>query len=222
MGRISIALIVVVLAGAIGFAFRDQIAGLGPSQTASLVYMILLLILVSGGMAAAARTRPASHMVRNAALWALILFGAMGVYLVRDRLGVAFHPGRPVSADAGVEIRRADDGHFWADVEINGVPVRMLIDTGASACALSRRDAARVGIDVGALKYGVRISTAEGEANAAPASLEEVRVGDIRLANIDALIMDTGDVDSALGMSFLNRLGGYDVRGDRLVLHPAA
>ena len=98
----------------------------------------------------------------------------------------------------------------------------MLVDTGASACALSRRDAARIGIDVGALKYAVRISTAQGESNAAPANLVEVSVGTIRLTNIDALIMDTAVGDSVLGMSFLNRLSGYDVRGDRLVLHPGA
>src|SRR4051794_39097119 len=48
--------------------------------------------------------------------------------------------------DGAIELKREQNGHFYADVEINGTPIRMLIDTGATGIALSRDDARRAGI----------------------------------------------------------------------------
>ena len=61
--------------------------------------------------------------------------------------------------------------------------------------------------------------TANGRALAAPVTLERVVVGDIEMRRVRALVAKPGALGAdLLGMSFLERLGSYEVRGDRLTL----
>ena len=86
----------------------------------------------------------------------------------------------------------------------------MLVDTGASMVALPASDALRLGINY---KIGQRITvnTANGVAAAYRIKLDSVKVGDIELRQIDAVIHETGLPYALLGMSFLNRT---DMRRD--------
>src|SRR4051794_35533798 len=52
----------------------------------------------------------------------------------------------PSSQDGEIQIDRSADGHFYADVQINGATVHMMVDTGASGIALSRDDARSAGV----------------------------------------------------------------------------
>jgi aspartyl protease family protein len=177
------------------------------------------LALVGGGVFAARRGGIA-RWLRDAALWGVIFIGIAGAYAFRDQVSALFNPGAPRMVGDVVEIRRADDGHFWADVDINDVRLRMLIDTGASGVALSPRDARRLGLDPSALRYSIPIQTASGASSAAPVAIERLHLGSINLKNVDAAVM-ADDVDiSLLGMSFLNRLDGYEVRSDAMLLRP--
>ena len=71
---------------------------------------------------------------------------AVIAYGFRDTLRRELLPAMmlQVSPDT-MDLRRASDGHFHAQLEVNGRPVRFMIDTGASDIVLSRRDAERVG-----------------------------------------------------------------------------
>lgn len=97
-------------------------------------------------------------------------------------------------------------GHFTVDGQINGGPVRFLLDTGATAVVLSSNEAERLGVDYlrGAPSL---VSTANGAAPAYRVKLDTVRVGDIVVNNVDGLVM-VGNVlpIALLGMSFLNRM----------------
>ncbi len=115
--------------------------------------------------------------------------------------------------------QREGNGHFYFDTEVNGVGLRMLFDTGASAIALRSEDAGRVGVDVGGLHYTRTVQTANGTADVAPVMLASLTVGGITRHNVVALVGRPGSLTSnLLGQTFLARLAGYRLEGNELVL----
>lgn len=109
-------------------------------------------------------------------------------------------------------------GHFITDVHINGTSVRFLIDTGASHTVLNQRDAERLRLTGGNLRYTVPFGSANGTTYAAPVTLRDVRLGQFQLYDLDAYV-NQGDLGiSLLGMSFLRRFESYEFLRDRLVL----
>jgi len=131
------------------------------------------------------------------------------------------------AADAGsatpgraARISKSSDGHFWAEAEDGGRPVRLLVDTGASAVALTPADAARLGVDLRALDYGRPISTAAGETRGAPVMLEHLSIRGARVDHVQALVVREGLKTSLLGMSYLGRLSRIEADRTGLVLQP--
>jgi len=123
---------------------------------------------------------------------------------------------------AGKELRveMSSDGHFWAKAMINGVPRRMLIDSGATVTAVSVRTAREANIDTGAGLAPVVLRTANGAAPAETGSIGELRVGNIVARNLKVVSSPgLGDLD-VLGMNFLSKLESWRVEGRTLVLVP--
>jgi aspartyl protease family protein len=119
----------------------------------------------------------------------------------------------------GVEIRAADNGHFYLDAEIQGRDVAVLVDTGASIVVLRESDARRAGIRVTRSDYTQAVSTANGMTRAAPVTLRSVAIGRVEIRDVRAVVMPDELLDvSLLGASFLNRLERFEVSGDTLVL----
>jgi aspartyl protease family protein len=118
----------------------------------------------------------------------------------------------------GLTVLSADGkGQFFAQGNINGVPVRFLVDTGASVVTLPASVARRAGI-VLANAEPARVSTANGPARARRVLLNTVRVGEIRANLVDALVLEDGQLGVALlGMSFLNH-ANLKREGDQLTL----
>jgi len=93
----------------------------------------------------------------------------------------------------------------------------MVLDTGASSVVLTPEAAKAAGLPLEVLSYSVTIETANGRARAAPVMLDRIAVGSILERSVPALVAQPGQLRvSLLGMSFLNRLEGWDVRNDRL------
>lgn len=115
-------------------------------------------------------------------------------------------PGSSASASASQVTLTADSrGHFFAMGTINGVPVRFLVDTGASSVALSTDEARRLGVNYLAGVRGTG-STANGMVPVYRVKLDNVRVGDIILNNVEGAVIEGAGLKVALlGMSFLNR-----------------
>lgn len=88
--------------------------------------------------------------------------------------------------------------------QINGGMIRMLLDTGATMIALSAADAVRLGIDYKKGQPGM-VNTANGPAPVYKVTLNTVKVGDIELNQVEALVQEAGLPFALLGMSFLNR-----------------
>ena len=93
-----------------------------------------------------------------------------------------------------------------------------LIDTGASWVTLSKAEAERAGIETEWLDYDLRMQTANGVVRAARIELEEMRIGEMELRDVTATVNDSPMGISLLGMSFLERLDGYEVRDETLTL----
>jgi aspartyl protease family protein len=118
-----------------------------------------------------------------------------------------------------VELVADGAGQYSAEATVNGSPVHMMIDTGATLVSLSADAAARVGVFVNEADYTVRVRTANGVARAAPVTLVGVSVGDVYVPAVQALVLErqAGPIN-LLGMSFLRRLSAVEQRQGMLIL----
>lgn len=116
------------------------------------------------------------------------------------------------------ELARGADGHWRAEARVNGRKVDVLVDTGATLVALTQEDARAAGIDTRNLRYSERVRTASGTARAATVTLERIQIGNVRVRDVEAMVIERGLSVSLLGMSFLSRLDRFDVRGQTLRL----
>jgi aspartyl protease family protein len=108
-------------------------------------------------------------------------------------------------------------GHVILDAAVNGAPVRMLVDTGASLVTLTLQDARTAGIAPSELVYNARANTANGSARMAPVTLREVRIDQLSIYDVPAAVLENLNI-SLLGMSFLARLQGYEMRDGKLTI----
>jgi aspartyl protease family protein len=119
-----------------------------------------------------------------------------------------------------VRIRMSPDGHFWAQVQINGVPRRMLIDSGATITALSESTGTLAKVSTDPAVFPVMIRTANGVTSARTVSIDTLLVGAIEARGLKAVVAPgLGDVD-VLGMNFLSQLASWRVEGRTLILVP--
>jgi aspartyl protease family protein len=119
-----------------------------------------------------------------------------------------------------VRIRMAQNGHFFANVSVNGVPRRMLIDSGATVTALSTATAAEAGLKSDIDPVPVIIQTANGAVPAKTSSVPELRIGTVVARNLKVVVSPAfGDMD-VLGMNFLSKLSSWRVEGKTLILVP--
>jgi aspartyl protease family protein len=104
-------------------------------------------------------------------------------------------------------------GHFTVHPFVDGKRTEMLVDTGASVVSLTYEDATAAGYKPNATQFTQRMSTANGIAAAAPIRIAEMRIGGITVRGVEAVVMPPGRLGrSLLGMSFLRRLGGFEVQ----------
>lgn len=122
-------------------------------------------------------------------------------------LRVGQHAIGTAAADgSGRIVMTADNqGHFVTTGSVNGVAVRFLVDTGATMISLGASDARRVGLDFNRGQKGMT-QTANGQSVVSKVQLDTVRIGDVTLHNVDAVIHQTEMPVALLGMSFLNRM----------------
>jgi len=119
-----------------------------------------------------------------------------------------------------LHVQMSPDGHFWVLALINGVPRRMLIDSGATVTALSQSTAHAAKIDVGSSFAPIVLRTANGAAPAQIGRVDEIRVGNIVARNLRIVTAPgLGELD-VLGMNFLSKLQSWRVEGQTLVLVP--
>jgi len=116
------------------------------------------------------------------------------------------YSSRPGTSGAqSVTLSAGAGGHFSADGQINGTAVRFMVDTGASVIAIPASEATRLRIDYKSGRRGMT-QTAGGPVEAYAVRLDRVRVGDIEVQNVEAVVLERGLDLTLLGNSFLNRM----------------
>jgi aspartyl protease family protein len=220
---IAITLMIILL-----IARHDQDTGIGLSNNdlGALAYHLALVVFIGGGVLVLFRER-LSHALEAALFWIVTGFVLVFAYTYRmelraigDRVMSEVMPGRAAWREAGtVEIVRGRSGDFQVAALVNGTRVAMALDTGASAVVLTQEAAKAAGLPLEMLNYTVQVDTANGRTRAASITLDRLAVGGIVERGVPALIAQPGQLRvSLLGMSFLNRLQSWEVRGDKLMM----
>jgi aspartyl protease family protein len=194
------------------------------STTMSLVHHIVWLIVLLGSMLLHFRGN-FGNAIKYIALWIGIASALFIGYSLKDIL-IEFgadlkaelipHSGKKIGNK--IEFRARKDGHFVVEARVDGSEIKFLIDTGATDVVLKPNDALRLGFDLKHLPFDKIYQTANGVVRAASVRLGLVKIGPIEITNVRASVNSVNMSNSLLGMSFLSRIGGYEVLGDRLIL----
>ncbi len=170
----------------------------------------------------------------------LIVGGALGLFLPISSMDDAFDssrgsmevgslaPGQDLpqlqqaSEGSGwaedVVLQRQSDGHFYADVRIDGRSYHMLVDTGASVVALSANDAAAMGIQWFEDEVSPVAQGAGGPVNGISTTIDRMSLGGHEANGVRAIVITEGSGISLLGQSFLSTIGRVEISGDRMIL----
>lgn len=183
-----------------------------------LLYGILLILPLA---ALVARRPPLGRTVKMALAWAGIFAVGLVIASQWHRLDhyTAMLSDQQVSGSE-TRIRMAEDGHFWANVNVDGVRRRMLIDSGATTTALSIATAQAAGLDLAESPFATVIDTANGAVTARTATVKRVTIGSVTATDLGVVSSPAfGDTD-VIGMNFLSRLASWRVEGGTLILTP--
>ncbi|MEO1747626.1 MAG: TIGR02281 family clan AA aspartic protease [Pseudomonadota bacterium] len=226
-----VALVVVVVVSIFMLAGGDMnyFTAMSSSEIASTLFFAIVLSVFVGSVIGAGErlSTIARHMAIALSLTLTALIGWEYRYELQgamSRITAGVVPGTPISqldenGDLSVTVSRLDR-HFQTLAEVNGTNQPFIIDTGASTVVLTYENARAAGYDVEALNFVIPVSTANGMTRAAMVTIDSLSIGDLERRNIRAMVAQEGQLfENLLGMSFLNRLSGYDVRGTRMILH---
>ena len=116
----------------------------------------------------------------------------------------------PPGAGNRIVLPIGSGGHFTSAGNINGRPVMFMVDTGASLVALSQQEAQRIGLRFQDAPRGI-VQTANGQVPVHRVRLSSIRIGDVQVYEVDAVVMPASMGMVLLGNSFLNR---FDLKRD--------
>ena len=191
-------------------------------QAIHLLYLVGVLVLV--GSALTVRRIPIAQGLKMFVGWVLIFGAAFIVFTLKDefmalgnRMLLETRGGVEQTAAGEIRIRQASDGHFWVTAEVNGEPVRFLIDSGATTTSLSRATAQRVGVEPGG-GFQAMVQTANGVVMVDRGRAESIAIGPIRRTDVAVHISDAFGDMNVIGMNFLSTLSAWGVEGRSLVL----
>ena len=180
-----------------------------------LVYMGLLLATLAGWAIVELR-KGLGRAAKMILAWGMIVLGLMAVYGLWGDITRGLRPSQLAGANE-VTLPRADDGHYYAQLQIQGQEISFMVDTGASDVVLTQRDARRLGIDLASLLYLGQAFTANGPVRTARVDLADVRLGPFTDASLSASVNE-GQMDgSLLGMAYLGQFE-ISISGDQMVL----
>jgi aspartyl protease family protein len=196
----------------------------GGDQALNFLYLLGCLVLVGSGLMV--RRLPFGQNLKLILAWALIFGAAFVAFTLKDdflalgRRAYAEARGDNVVATGHgeIRIRQSEDGHFYVNGEVDGHPVRFLVDSGATVTTLSRAAARDAGVEPEG-GFGVMVDTANGSALEDRGTASRLVVGPIERSDIPVHISRVeGDDLNVIGMNFLSTLSAWGVEGQILRL----
>jgi len=190
----------------------------------SLIWGVICILLLVSSLAA--RRLSLGEVAKAAFAWAAIFAALFAIFSFRFefigiwervKADISGTAGQSISGDA-IELRRQDDGHYWLLVDINGKPVRFMVDSGATMTAINATTAKDVGVEADG--YPIILSTANGRVAAKRANVRLLAVGPHTIENHSVVVSESFGEVNLLGMNFLNSLQSWRVEGNIMVLRP--
>jgi aspartyl protease family protein len=179
-------------------------------------YLAIILVALGGWVLVEFRQRM-GQALRMATAWGLIFVGVMAGYGLWSDIRQDMMPIQVMSEAGVVEVPRAEDGHYYLTLQVNGTAVPFMVDTGASGMVLAAADAERLGIDPDSLMFLGEASTANGVVRTARVTLPLVQLGPFQNRDFRAYVNE-GEMDvSLLGMDYLGQFR-MEFAGGKLIL----
>ena len=197
----------------------------GNGDWQNFIYLALLLVVLVASFASR-REFALKKILKYLAIWSFVGFIVIALYSYRYEfagfkariLGEINPTAARVMEKGELVINLAQDGHFYMDLKVNGVPMRFMIDTGASDIVISLEEAKKLGIGKKTLIFNKEYQTANGTSWGASITLNKVEVGNIKFENVPASVNSAEMGTALLGMSFLRRFQKYEFYQDKLIL----
>jgi aspartyl protease family protein len=186
------------------------------------IYILMAVMLVAGILIN--RSGRFGRALVSAAGWAVVFAAGFLLFSFRDDLGLVAQrlrseaTGQPTQQGRAMRVPMAMDGHFWVEALVNGVPVKFLVDSGATMTTVGPETARRSGLRVNG-KADQLVRTGAGVISVARTRADAVSFGSIQRRNL-AMHVAAGENVNVLGMNFLSTLSRWSVEGRWLVMVP--
>ncbi len=191
--------------------------GMNGDQIANLAYLGLLGAAIAG-MFFLSNRQNLGKTAQLAAIWGLIFVGVVAAVGMWSDLRNQISPRQSIVGDTTIAVPRSPDGHYYMTLEVNGVAVDFVVDTGASQVVLTQADAKRVGLNLAELRYIGTANTANGTVRTAPVWLGSVTLGDVTDTDVRAVVNEGAMKGSLLGMTYLGQFGRIEIADGKLIL----
>ena len=187
-------------------------------DTGRLIYLVLLGLMVAGWLVTQTR-KSWNRTLQQAAAWALIFAGCIAAYGLWGDIAQTVRPQQTVFAEENrIVVPRSPNGHYFIQAEVNGAPLRFVLDTGATSLVLTKSDATAAGLDPDTLQYFSRAMTANGEVRTAPVRLDTITLGSVTDTDVPAVVNEGEMSQSLMGMTYLQRWGTLQISDNTLTL----
>lgn len=192
----------------------------------SLIWGVVCIVLLISSLAA--RRLPLGYVAKAGLAWVAIFALLFAIFSFRFELisvwervkaDISGSSGQSISGEA-IELRRQDDGHYWLQVDVNGKPVRFMIDSGATFTAMNANTASETGVEIDASGYPVILGTANGRVAAKLGIVRTLTVGPHLIENHQVVVSDNFGETNVLGMNFLDAMKSWKVEANMMVLQP--
>lgn len=189
------------------------------------IYLAVILVALLSGLSSR-RELGFKKILKYFAIWSFVGLISISLYAYRHEfsdfknriLGEINPSAARVNQSGQIMINLSEDGHFYINLEINSVPMRFMIDTGASDIVISLAEAERIGINEKKLLFNKPYQTANGTSWGASVIFDELKVGNVKFHNVPASVNRSDMGISLLGMSFLRQFRKYEFYRDQLIL----
>jgi len=190
----------------------------------SLIWGVVCILLLMSSLAA--RRLPLGYVAKAAFAWIAIFAALFAIFSFRFEFKAVWERVKAdISGTAGqsvsgneITIRRQDDGHYWLQVDVNGKPVRFMIDSGATTTAVNASTARETGIQVHADGYPVFLTTANGRVTAQRGIIQSFKIGTHEIGQHNVVVSESFGDTNVLGMNFLDSMQSWKVEGNVMTL----
>ncbi|WP_339824300.1 TIGR02281 family clan AA aspartic protease [uncultured Parasphingorhabdus sp.] len=195
-------------------------------QNINLVFAIGALVLVASALFS--RRMGFGEIVRTALAWvaifAVFIIGFSyqnEIFAVWNRVSGEVTRANEQFVDGDMlRIRQSADGHFWVNATVNELPVRFLIDSGATTTAMTLQTARDAGIEISESPFPVVLTTANGTVSAQRGTIQALQIGSMVARELPVVVAEEFGDSNVIGMNFLSKLRSWRVEGTEMVLEP--